>query len=543
MTVKSERLIIGSSNVYNFYRREDFSEYPEYHILKCTRSYAFKAQMNILEKENKLIVVSVIENFLADAARKGESDDPDNYVTNFDDILASAIQEYVDKIKKVATRLPETTFLIVKPILRPSLNWFDLNFEEICEDIKEKLAKIGCLNVSEIESLSRASQNFATDGVHLTPESGRLFVDCLINSAEAHYSAGQVVDIADEEEERMETNAPVVSETKKKTDRKISFKLDQPSVPTQNNLLPRLEAVEKGLQKLENAFQTKSWKDSLMTAKLREDLDFMTNVRNEDRIIVTGLTSAVPPPQNHDEKITWIRNIAKEFIKTIDPESSEKINFVKQGRSNDKEIPMAEIRFETREIASKIRKLFVDKRKAGTDFGRIYVANSVTLATRVRVDIMKSIVKQFSERDGLEMYVSSYTSRPVLRVKNTATQRVSVLTFTDAIFRFGKQLDLENLNDAYRRAGGAFKSIMEQTFVVLTDNRKAPTPAPQSGPSGLSKKRPLDGQQLVFNQRKEPRVERGERGGRRGGGSNGRGNFMARGRGKDGGNSSSTQMN
>ena len=543
MTVKSERLIIGSSNVYNFYRREDFSEYPEYHILKCTRSYAFKAQMNILEKENKLIVVSVIENFLADAARKGESDDPDNYVTNFDDILASAIQEYVDEIKRAATRLPETTFLIVKPILRPSLNWFDLNFEEICEEIKEKLAKIGCLNVSEIESLSRASQNFATDGVHLTPESGRLFVDCLINSAEAHYSAGPVVDIADEEEERMETNAPVVSETKKKTDRKISFKLDQPSVPTQNDLLPRLEAVEKGLQKLENAFQTKSWKDSLMTAKLREDLDFMTNVRNEDRIIVTGLTSTVPPPQNHDEKITWIRNIAKEFIKTIDPESSEKINFVKQGRSNDKEIPMAEIRFETREIASKIRKLFVDKRKAGTDFGRIYVANSVTLATRVRVDIMKSIVKQFSERDGLEMYVSSYTSRPVLRVKNTATQRVSVLTFTDAIFRFGKRLDLENLNDAYRRAGGAFKSIMEQTFVVLTDNRKAPTPAPQSGPSGLSKKRPLDGQQLVFNQRKEPRVERGERGGRRGGGSNGRGNFTARGRGKDGGNSSSTPMN
>ena len=153
MTVKSERIIIGSSNVYNFYRREDFSEYPEYHILKCTRSYAFKAQMNILEKENKLIVVSVIENFLADAARKGESDDPDNYVTNFDDILASAIQEYVDEIKRAATRLPETTFLIVKPILRPSLNWFDLNFEEICEEIKEKLAKIGCLNVSEIESL------------------------------------------------------------------------------------------------------------------------------------------------------------------------------------------------------------------------------------------------------------------------------------------------------------------------------------------------------------------------------------------------------
>ena len=56
--------------------------------------------------------------------------------------------------------------------------------------------------------------------------------------------------------------------------------------------------------------------------------------------------------QKQEEKIAWIRNIAKEFVKTIDPESSEKINFVKQGRSKDKDIPMAEVRFETKEIAS-----------------------------------------------------------------------------------------------------------------------------------------------------------------------------------------------
>ena len=181
MPINNERVLIGSSNVSNNYEKEVFTEYPEYHMMKCTRFNAFKAQMNLLDKVNKLVVISVIENFLADAAKKEESNDPDNYVTNFDEILSLAIQEYADEIKKAATRLPETTFLIVKPILRPSLNWFDLNFEEIGDDIKEKLTKINCANVSEIESLSRASQNFATDGVHLTPDSGRLFVDCLIN--------------------------------------------------------------------------------------------------------------------------------------------------------------------------------------------------------------------------------------------------------------------------------------------------------------------------------------------------------------------------
>jgi hypothetical protein len=243
-----------------------------------------------------------------------------------------------------------------------------------------------------------------------------------------------------------------------------------------------------------------------MTAKLREDIDFMTNVRNEDRIVLTGLTATTPPPQKQEEKVAWIRNIAKEFVKTIDPESSEKINFVKQGRSKDKDIPMAEVRFETKEIASALRRKFVEMRKAGHDFGRVYMANCVTLATRVRVDILKSIVKQFTGKDDLEMYVAAYTSRPVLKIKNVKNQNISVHTFTDALLRFGKKLDLNNIDDAYRRAGRAFTGNMEQNFVVLTDNRRLPTPAQTSGPSGQNKKRPLEDQQTAYNRNKGPRA-------------------------------------
>ena len=68
------------------------------------------------------------------------------------------------------------------------------------------------------------------------------------------------------------------------------------------------------------------------------------------------------------------------------------------------------------------------------------------------------------------------------------------------------------MNEVYRRVGGAFKGTMEQNFVALTDKRRSPVPAAQSGPSGLSKQRPIDGQQLVFNQRRELRVERSKRG-------------------------------
>ena len=533
-TINRERVLIGSSNVANFYKKVDFSEYPDYQMIKSTRIATFKAQMMKLEKSNKLVVISVIENFLADAARKGEEEDPENYEVHFNEILSSAIQEFVDIVKESAIRLPESTFLLVKPILRPALNWFDLNFDEICADLKEKVAKTKLNNLSEIESLSRASQFFAPDEVHLTNESGRLFVDCIISAAENYYNAGPLIDLEEEEDEdnRMETNQAAPNIEARTSIRKIPLKDMQEQ--SSKDLGPRLEMVEKGLMKLEAEFKIRAWKDSLMTAKLREDVDFMTNVRNEDRIVLTGLTATTPPPLIQEEKIAWIRNIVKEFVKTIDPEISEKITFVKQGRSKDKDIPMAEVRFETKEIASMLRKKFVDMRKAGKDFGRVYMANCVTLATRVRVDILKAIVKQFTGKDDLEMYVAAYTSRPVLKIKNTKSQNTSVHTFTDAILRFGKKMDLNSLDDAYRRAGRAFTGNMEQNFVVLTDNKRVPAAqnAPQSGPSGLTKKRPLEDQQTIYNQNKGPRVERG---GRRGG----RGTF----RGKAGGSNNPTPKN
>ena len=103
--------------------------------------------------------------------------------------------------------------------------------------------------------------------------------------------------------------------TQEKTARKITFRTQEAN--GQETREPRLDTVEKGLTRLENAFKTKAWKDNLMTAKLREDLDFMMNVKNEDRIVLTGLTSTTPPPINQDEKNLWIREIAKEFIKTV----------------------------------------------------------------------------------------------------------------------------------------------------------------------------------------------------------------------------------
>jgi hypothetical protein len=58
------------------------------------------------------------------------------------------------------------------------------------------------------------------------------------------------------------------------------------------------------------------------------------------------------------------------------------------------------------------------------------------MATKIRVDILRGIAKQFPNGGGDDMFVISC---PVLRVKEPNNQKAYALTFVDAIARFGPE--------------------------------------------------------------------------------------------------------
>ena len=93
----------------------------------------------------------------------------------------------------------------------------------------------------------------------------------------------------------------------------------------------------------------------------------------------------------------------------IEAGSSGHVLSVMQGwRGSGGFIPLAEVRMDDVELAGRLRKQFATKKKAGTDFGRTYIANSVTLGTRVRIEILKAIAKNcVGERE--IMYVSAFS--------------------------------------------------------------------------------------------------------------------------------------
>jgi hypothetical protein len=209
--------------------------------------------------------------------------------------------------------------------------------------------------------------------------------------------------------------------------------------------------------------------DNLVMARMQEDIDSISNTNKEDKMLITGLTSKTPKPTGAEDARKWLKDIVSEILDKIEIGSSAKIVFITQGRSRDREVPLAEVRMSDREVAKRLRKKFANQRKAGQDFGRVQITNCVTLAPRVRIDILKAMAKKFTS-DQEDLFVYGYASRPVLHNKPKDQKKPMWLTFSDALVRFGSGLRRVDLEEAYRRTGVAFRGQLQQNFVVLHED-------------------------------------------------------------------------
>ena len=239
---------------------------------------------------------------------------------------------------------------------------------------------------------------------------------------------------------------------------------------------------------MKNDSRQRQFNDSLVTSRIREELDAIANERKEDRLIISGMTNKTPSPTNLEDRKRWIDEMVGGVLNKIEPNSAAHVVFANQGRNKSRDIPLFEIKMDSKEIALKIRKQFAAKKKSGTDFGRLYIANSVSIATRIRIDILKAMANKFTTEKEV-FYTTPYTSRPMLHVKQKdGNQRPMAYTFSDAIAKFGAGLRESDLGEAYKRAGTLFKGQLQQNFVVLHEEfvGEATKPPTASAPRGIS---------------------------------------------------------
>ena len=150
---------------------------------------------------------------------------------------------------------------------------------------------------------------------------------------------------------------------------------------------------------------------NLVMARLREELDQISNVRKEDRIIITGLTNSIPMPADPAQRIAWAKTMVVDILKRLDPGPREgsRTLFVKLESNNNRAIPMVEVKLDSRETALDVRGKFVKLKKDLADLGSLHLANCVTLATRVRADILRALAVKLNN-GGKDFFVSSYNS-------------------------------------------------------------------------------------------------------------------------------------
>ena len=404
-------------------------------------------------------------------------------------------------------------FAIIEPIERPAVGWFTSGLRDITVEYSRLINGLSLPNVMIIKKCDLPAQVFDEKKIHLTSASGEQFVKSTIFYAGKFFEA-ELVDLA-EAQVPMDVVAGVDGE-------------DMIPLVTVEEIERNKATLEQRLEEMERRMEARSHNDNLVFARIREELDYLANVKKEDRVVVTGLTSNTTMPADLEEGKRWVNDLVAAALNKIVPESSEKVQFVNSGRSFRGEVPVCEVKMREKTWAEKIRKEFGKLRKEGRTVGEgIFIANSVTLATRVRLEVLRAIGKKCSNEEE-DMHVMGFTSRPVLQVKRRDGGGRFVLTYVDAIVRYGGRISESDLRLAYERAGLTFRGQMAQNFVLLNDKGvkqggrasgrggAAGRPQPQAGGSGINKRQREWSNGSGNNSAKKP-MGGGFRGGFRGG--------------------------
>jgi hypothetical protein len=450
-------LLIGSSNVNRHYRLADFQGVRKYEVVKCTQASGFKVYLDNIDNKKKSVLVSVIENFIVDAVGAD--------VINPEALIDESIKDYLSTILAAAVRLPGTRFGLVMPLQRPAVAWYQEKLPSITNFIEDGIrAMVSDRNINNVMSIacvSAASQQFEPDQIHLTKSSAKTFLEVTLGLAETFF------------------NAPFVDLTEQG---EIIDSGDAEHIARLEDRLDRLERTMR-MQMDTNVA------NDLMFARVREETDAGSNKAKEDRIVINGLTSAKPLPEEQKPRIEALKEIVGDIFKSIIPNFGGKIVYLSQGKNASSPLPMVEVKLDRTDFAIEMRRAFADKKKKnqlGGGLATLFMSNSVNLATRIRVDIMKAIARKITNRDEVA-YVAGFTSRPTMHIRKAgggdSARPLKSFSYIDSVSRFGNMLDRKDLETAYGRAGRSFNGQLRQNFVVLNEMEQDALLSVNPGPS------------------------------------------------------------
>jgi hypothetical protein len=242
-------------------------------------------------------------------------------------------------------------------------------------------------------------------------------------------------------------------------------------------LSPELSASLTRIEQRLGVIETKALFDNLMMASLQEENDTEANRAMLNRVTIVGLSIPNLRRMTPNEKVAVIRQKVQGLFEDLQDEGQKfDIAFVRHlnrqlGPSSGSVI---EVKLSTEKQAVELRANYVKKKKDSDQYDSINITPVVRLATRVRIEILQAVAKALMNKDPTinRAFCVQFVPKPIIKIvrKDSAGNELTkVMSFLEAV-SWVKENNMERPIDfgkALKRAGSAFRGVLQQTFVVL----------------------------------------------------------------------------
>ena len=368
--------------------------------------------------------------------------------------------------------------------------WFSQKLPDFNAWLDTEVRRMSLPSLMVVPAFTVTPEMLEVDGVHLTPPSGDMFLKQLCTDvlASLHTSDTNDVTLIDEfmqvaSSASSSDSEPAASEGEDRIASILKIvKSNSKKLGSVKGLKDSVATLSSRNVEFETQVRLRRQRDNLVFARIKEESDGELNRAREDRVVISGLERASIGLTTHQEKKAHYTTVVTELILKACPDLDPKptITDVIVNLRRDQGNPSIEAKFDSVANAFAFRKSAAALAKAeNVDFARLFFSNSITQATRVRIEVMKSIAKKLTTLTE-NAYVQGFISKPVLRYVSR-DPAVSLCagtgrsySFVDSVSRFGDLVHGYELSSAYKRAGNTFKGAMEQYFVVLREAEDAP---------------------------------------------------------------------
>ena len=380
------------------------------------------------------------------------------------------------------------------------IGWFASHLPGFLSTLGSEVSRLNVPNLFVTPPFFVEDVHLESDGIHLTPAAGRLFLESLGNAITSELASLADITMVEsnstEDGEVSASEVEEVPESDSETDRLGSIlrivKSNSKVLASVKPLKDTVMSLAQRSEVFETQVRVRRQRDNFVFARIKEETDADLNRTREDRVVISGLSRASAGLSSHVEKKEYYRSIVSDLVGVACPELTPApiVTDILVNLRREQLNPVVEAKFDSLAGAFAFRRAAAALAKAKSpQFASLFFSNSVTQATRVRIEIMRSIAKKLTTTSETA-YVQGFISKPVLHyvVKEGMPSHCSgtgrSYNFIDSVARFGDLLMPLDLAPAYKRAGDTFKGSMEHYFILLKEDDASNTSGANQFPLG-----------------------------------------------------------